>query len=111
MLIYHIVLPEVWEKFVDAFQFEAESLGTEGFIHCSYRNQLDDVLLRYYRDVGRILILVINPHQLTSDLVAEPSTGGEIYPHIYGPVNRSAIVDVEERILSVVGTAEVKFDA
>ena len=97
MLIYHIVLPEVWEKFKDEYEYEAESLQTEGFIHCSYRNQLDDVLQRYYKDAGRVLILYINPNLLKSDLVAEPSTNREIYPHIYGKINKSAIVDVEER--------------
>jgi uncharacterized protein (DUF952 family) len=97
MLIYHIVLPEVWEKFEDEYEYEAESLQTEGFIHCSYRSQLDAVLERYYKDAEKVLILNINPHYLTSELIAEPSTNREIYPHIYGKINKSAIVDVEER--------------
>ncbi len=99
MLIYHIVLPETWEKFKDEFEYEAESLQTEGFIHCSYRNQLDAVLERYYNGAGKVLILHINPHYLTSPLVAEPSTNREIYPHIYGKINKPAIVNVEERII------------
>jgi uncharacterized protein (DUF952 family) len=99
MLIYHIVLPEVWEKFKDEYDYEAESLAAEGFIHCSYRNQLDDVLQRYYKDAEKVLILHINPHYLTSPLVAEPSTNREIYPHIYGKINKSAVVNVEERII------------
>ncbi|MBS1797578.1 MAG: DUF952 domain-containing protein [Acidobacteria bacterium] len=99
MLIYHIVLPEVWEKFADEYEYAAESLETEGFIHCSYRNQLDAVLERYYRDAEKVLILEINPHRLTSPLVAEPSTAREIYPHIYGKINKSAIVGVELRKL------------
>jgi uncharacterized protein (DUF952 family) len=100
MLIYHIVLPDVWEKFKDENEYEAESLASEGFIHCSYRNQLDDVLERYYKDAEKVLILHINPHLLKSDLVAEPSTNREIYPHIYGKINKSAIVNVEERIIN-----------
>lgn len=111
MLIYHIVLPEVWEKFKDEPEYEAGSLRSEGFIHCSYRNQLDDVILRYYKDARRVLVLHINPHLLTSELVAETSTAGEIYPHIYGPINTSAIVDVDERNVSVVGIADVTYDA
>lgn len=97
MLIYHIVLPEVWEKFKDEYDYEAESLRTEGFIHCSYRNQLDEVLKRYYKGAKKVLILHINPHLLISELVAEPSTNREIYPHIYGKINKSAIVEIEER--------------
>ncbi len=97
MIIYHIVKPEIWEQFKDENEYEAESLQTENFIHCSYRNQLEDVLARYYSNAGKVLILHINPHYLNSDLVAEPSTAGEIYPHIYGAINKSAIVDIEER--------------
>lgn len=99
MVIYHIVTPEIWEKFKDEYEYEAESLKTEGFIHCSYRNQLDAVLERYYKTAGKVLILEINPHLLTSKLVAEPSTNREIYPHIYGKINKSAIVNVKERII------------
>jgi len=97
MLIYHIVLPEIWESFTDKYEYEAESLTSEGFIHCSYRNQLDDVLQRYYKNAEKVLILSINPHLLASELIAEPSTNGEIYPHIYGKINKSAIVNIEER--------------
>lgn len=99
MLIYHIVLPAVWEKFKDEYEYEAESLRSEGFIHCSYRNQLDEVLTRYYKNAGKVLILHINLHYLTADFAAEPSTNREIYPHIYGKINKSAIVDIEERNL------------
>ena len=99
MLIYHIVLPEVWEKFKDEYEYEAESLRTEGFIHCSYQNQLEDVLERYYKNERKVLILHINTNRLTSALIAEPSTNREIYPHIYGKINSSAIAAVEERFL------------
>ena len=97
MVIYHIVLPETWEKFKDEYEYEAESQASEGFIHCSYRNQLDEVLDRYYKEAEKVLIRHINPHLLKSDLVAEPSTNREIYPHIYGRINKSAVVNVEER--------------
>jgi uncharacterized protein (DUF952 family) len=97
MLIYHIVTPEIWEKFKDEYEYEAASLAAEGFIHCSYKNQLEDVLQRYYKNAYKVLILSINPHFLKSELIAEPSTNGEIYPHIYGKINKSAIVAVEER--------------
>jgi uncharacterized protein (DUF952 family) len=60
---------------------------------------LDDVLERYYKDADKVLILAINPHLLISELVAEPSTNQEIYPHIYGKINKSAIVEIEERIM------------
>lgn len=97
MNIYHIVLPERWAQFETKEFYEAESLETEGFIHCSYENQLPGVIERYYKSVAQILILTIDPEKLSSDLVLEESTGGEFYPHIYGPLNKSAIIDIKPR--------------
>jgi uncharacterized protein (DUF952 family) len=99
MFIYHIVLPHVWERFKDRPSYQPESLTTEGFIHCSYPSQLEAVLKRYYRGVEKVLILKIDSEKLLAKLVKEASTGGEMYPHIYGRLNHNAVVDVEERIL------------
>jgi uncharacterized protein (DUF952 family) len=99
MNIYHIVLPEVWEKFKNEKFYEAESLETEGFIHCSFREQIEAVLKRYYTGADKVLLLEIAPEKLVSKLVNEPSTGGEIYPHIYGKINTDAIVGIEEKEL------------
>ena len=99
MPIYHIVLPEVWEKFKNEKFYEADSLKAEGFIHCSFAEQLETVLGRYYKGTEKVLIMEIETERLTSKLVNEPSTGGEIYPHIYGKINAEAIVRIEERNL------------
>lgn len=96
MTIYHIVLPEAWAAF-DGDLYEHASLEAEGFIHCSFDHQLDGVIGRYYSGVNKVIVLEIDSDKLTSDLVSEPSTGGEIYPHIYGPINRDAIVSESER--------------
>ena len=99
MKIYHIVTPEVWDKFKGRNFYEAVSLSTEGFIHCSYAEQVEAVLNRYYKDAKTVLLLEIETGKLTSELTNEPSTGGEIYPHIYGRINREAITGTEERNL------------
>lgn len=97
MNIYHIVLPERWSEFDSADHYETESLETEGFIHCSYENQLGGVIERYYKDAGEVIVLTVDPDKLTSDLIIEESTGGEFFPHIYGPLNKSAIIDIARR--------------
>lgn len=96
MLIYHIVLPEVWAAF-DTDLYRANSLQTEGFIHCSFAEQLDSVIRRYYSKQKMVVVLEIESERLMSRVLNEPSTGNAIYPHIYGPINRSAIVRVERR--------------
>jgi len=96
MLIYHIVLPDAWAAF-DTGLYEAKSLETEGFIHCSFADQLDAVIERYYSSEDRVVVLEIESDRLMSRMIKEPSTNSEIYPHVYGPINRDAIVSFVER--------------
>ena len=99
MKIYHVVLPEKWNNF-HGTSYEHESLSTEGFIHCSFEEQLEEVLKRYFRDIESVTILEIDPAKLTSRLVVEPSTNGESYPHIYGPINTDSITGTKIRQLT-----------
>ena len=99
MNIYHIVMPDSWAAQKDLDEYEHESLAGEGFIHCSYAAQVPGVLGRYYTGVDRVIILTIDPVHLEAKLVEEASTGGEIYPHIYGKINKEAIINAEERIV------------
>jgi uncharacterized protein (DUF952 family) len=96
MIVYHIVLPDDWRGFTGDL-YRAASLDTEGFIHCSFAEQLDSVIGRYYADASSIIVLAVDTDKLMSRLVNEPSTNREIYPHIYGPINRAAIVSAVER--------------
>jgi len=98
VFIYHIVLTEDWAAF-DSGLYRPKSLETEGFIHCSFADQLDGVVERHYKWEDRLIILEIDPERLMSRMIKEPSTDNEIYPHIYGPINRDAIVSVKERTL------------
>ena len=99
MFIYHIVMPEAWESVKGRPSYAADSLESEGFIHCSFESQLESVISRYYSKAERIFVLKLDTEKLRSRLVKEESTNGEIYPHLYGRLNMDAIVDVEERIL------------
>jgi len=94
MRIYHIVLPDDWAAF-DTDLYRARSLETEGFIHCSFADQLNGVIARYYNSEPEVVVIEIETDALMSRVINEPSTASEIYPHIYGPINRDAIVSVK----------------
>ena len=99
MNFYHITTPEQWAKFQDKNYFEAESLFTEGFIHGSYAGQLAETLALHYKNVSKVLLLDIDPSRLTAKFILEASRGGAYFPHIYGQLNKSAIVKIVERQL------------
>ena len=90
-------MSEQWESVRNEALYSAESLATEGFIHCSFANQLPGVIERYYSEADRLVILEIDPSLLESELRVEPSTNDEEYPHIYGPLNLSSVIGTEER--------------
>jgi uncharacterized protein (DUF952 family) len=93
--IYHLVTRAAWEK-AAADSYAADSLAGEGFIHCSNADQVAGAANRFYADADDLLLLHLDADHLTSPLCDEPSGTGELFPHIYGPINRSAVVRVEE---------------
>ncbi|MFZ1699236.1 MAG: DUF952 domain-containing protein [Pyrinomonadaceae bacterium] len=99
MLIYHIVLSEIWAAFETELYVHA-SLEGEGFIHCSFAEQLDAVIGRYYSGEESVIVLEIESDRLMSRMIKEPSTNREIYPHVYGPINRDAIISVRTACVS-----------
>ena len=102
--LHHVTAPDTWERAVEEGTFTESTLGRsleeEGFIHCCDPAQLDGVLALFYADVPHdLLLLTIDPRLLESPLVREvgnPETG-ETFPHVYGPLNPSAVV--ETRVL------------
>jgi uncharacterized protein (DUF952 family) len=92
--IYHLATRQVWEA--NAGQpYHADSLASEGFIHCSFANQVERSANRFYADAADLLVLHIEAERLSSPLREEASDTGETFPHIHGPLNRDAVVRVE----------------
>jgi uncharacterized protein (DUF952 family) len=95
--IYHITTKQDWNIAKEKGFYVAPSLETEGFIHCSEEQQVKGVLERYYKGKSDLLKLVIDSGKVGSELKYElaPSIN-ENFPHIYGPINLSSVVSVEE---------------
>jgi uncharacterized protein (DUF952 family) len=99
MIFYHTTTPEHWGKYADHNHFEADSLYSEGFIHASFEEQLDDTLKIHFKDIPKVIILKIDEALLEPELKVEKSRNGQFFPHIYGKINKSAITEIEEREL------------
>ena len=99
-LIYHLTYKDAWESARPTGEYAAPSLADEGFIHCSKDiPQLLKVAARLYPGDPDLLVLDVDLEKLTAPIKNEPSRSGEIYPHIYGKLNASAVV--RERALKV----------
>lgn len=98
-LIYHVVSAPDWAKWDGKPAYEVDSLRAEGFIHLSTKEQVAGVLERYYRNVPDLLLLCVDPNRLTHELTYEMATNNEYFPHLYGPLNKDAVVAVEKLVI------------
>ena len=96
-MIYHITTQSAWRAAQEKGQYEDPSLYAEGFIHLSRESQVAGVLERYYSDQTGLVKLVVDTEKLVHPLRYElaPSVNEE-FPHLYGPLNLDAVVEVED---------------
>jgi uncharacterized protein (DUF952 family) len=95
--LFHIVTARAWNDAVDGgVSYRAPSLAAEGFIHCSTLEQVEWVANSRFRDSSEPLVLLwIDPVSITADLRWEKSEPSQPpFPHIYGPLNLDAVIDV-----------------
>lgn len=95
LFFYHIVTPIQWKQFEGKNYYESPSLQTEGFIHGSTAEQLEVSIDLYYKEEPEVWVLKIESSKLQSELKYEPaSSRNGFFPHIYGPLNKDAIVEI-----------------
>jgi uncharacterized protein (DUF952 family) len=93
--ILHITTARAWADAKGAGVYAADSLATEGFIHCSKPEQVVWVANLRFRGRTDLVLLHIDPSRLDAKVVYENLEGGEqLFPHIYGAIPVSAVVDV-----------------
>ncbi|MBM3942933.1 MAG: DUF952 domain-containing protein [SAR202 cluster bacterium] len=99
-IICHLITQSDWQQAQGAAEYRAPSLALEGFIHCSQDEaQLLRVAQRLYAGRRDMMALDVDTARLTSPIKREPSRSGELYPHIYGPLNTSAVTRVRPLLL------------
>ena len=91
--IVHICSEKDWQDAQATGQYRADSFYSEGFIHCSRPEQVIKVANRYYPGRADLILLWIDPSKLVEDLRWE-SSDEDVYPHLYGPLNLSAVMEV-----------------
>jgi uncharacterized protein (DUF952 family) len=95
-LILHVTSRTAWSAAKKSGAYAADSLAGEGFIHCSKTDQILRVADLVFTGQHGLVLLVIDPVLLCSELRWEPGTDlvTELFPHVYGPINLNAVTDV-----------------
>ena len=94
--ILHVTSRAAWSDAQASGEYSADSLAGQGFIHCSKLGQVMRVANSFYAGQHGLVLLVIDLVRLSSELRWEPGTDlpTELFPHIYGPVNLDAVLQV-----------------
>lgn len=92
-MIYHFITTTDLARFVTDNQLRPESLETEGFIHCSLREQFLERVNYLAPYSEEMELLEIDESRLGAEVRMEASSGSEVeYPHVYGPIPMAAVV-------------------
>jgi len=93
MILYHIASQADWARARAEGEYSADSLETQGFIHCSTRAQVLDVANALFRGRSDLVLLLIDERRLRAPVRYENLEGGaRLFPHLYGPLNLDAVV-------------------
>lgn len=94
-MIVHICQLSAWQTAQASGEYRPASLDNEGFIHCSRPEQVLSVASRFYRDVPGLILLWIDPEKVRPEVRWEDADG-EVFPHIYGPLNTDAVISISD---------------
>ena len=98
-IIFHMAPAERWTTWPDHEPYVPAEFTADGFVHCTAGEALmARVANTLYRDTpGDFVLLVIDVDALTAPVRWEAPAGADLaplFPHIYGPINREAIIEV-----------------
>jgi uncharacterized protein (DUF952 family) len=102
--VYKIMTEEAYAQAEEAGHFEGSADDRrDGFIHLSAKSQVEGTLAKHFAGELTLVLLAIDVARLGPALKWEPSRGGELFPHLYGPLDLAAVLYVEPLPLSPEG--------
>lgn len=96
----------MWERQQRQPTYVPEAFESDGFIHCTDgdENMLKVANLFYQSDPRDFVVLTLSVDAISPKVIYEDP--GEIYPHIYGPLNTDAVAETRKVIRSPEGAFE-----
>ena len=95
--IYKILPRADWRNAQAAGAFTGSAVDlADGFIHFSTAAQAAETARRHFAGQADLVVLEVEAEDLGEALVWEPSRGGELFPHLYGPLPAERVRGVTE---------------
>jgi uncharacterized protein (DUF952 family) len=95
--IYKICPRALWAEAERAGVFRGAPVDlADGYIHFSTAAQAAETAARHFAGQRDLLLIAVDPAALGPALRWEPSRGGALFPHLYGPLALDAVRRVDE---------------
>ncbi len=106
--IYKILPRTEWEAAQAAGRFDGSAVDlADGFIHFSAADQARETARRYFAGQADLLVLVVEAQALGEALKWEPSRGGALFPHLFGPLPCALVIEARPAPLDADGLPDL----
>jgi uncharacterized protein (DUF952 family) len=86
--VYKILSADAWAAAMRAGRFEGAGIDlADGYIHLSTADQAQETARLHFAGQADLVLLRIDATALGEALKWEPSRGGQLFPHLYGPLD------------------------
>jgi uncharacterized protein (DUF952 family) len=94
-LIYKILSLKEWAQAQVAGHFDGSAIDRQdGFIHFSAEDQWRETLRLHFAGQTGLVLVAVEADRLGASLKWEASRGGQLFPHLYGPLEVRLAVSV-----------------
>jgi len=102
--VYKILARAEWAAAEAAGCYEGSAVDRhDGFIHFSTAAQAAETARRHFAGQDDLVVLELEADDLGEDLRWEPSRGGDLFPHLYGPLATRQVLSVRDAPLGAEG--------
>ena len=92
--IYKVLRPAEWTEAQARGVFSGAPVDVrDGYIHFSTRDQLEETIARHFAGERELVVLEVDAAAIGDKLKWEPSRGGALFPHLYGELPLSAVLN------------------
>ena len=97
--IFKIIDKKEWEEAkLTGIYNGSDKDKKDGYIHFSEEDQVPETLRKYYQHKENLILLKVNAFKL-EHLLWEQASNGDMYPHLYSPLDIKNVKDEFELIL------------
>ncbi len=105
--IFKIIEKDEWLKAKELGTYGGSNKDLEdGYIHFSEEDQVEETLKKYYSNREDLILLKVNAFKL-EHLLWEQASNGDMFPHLYSPLDINNVVDEFELPLDNNGIHEL----